>query len=176
VRNLKSLSFSSSNLFDFYINSCIENKVELDIELGVICLYKNFLKEFKHKNPDYKLNVGEYLILNFFTDLIGKLIEQSLISYYNPLLNHLKYVSVKNIILDDKYFIIPYTSDYIKKRIRYHIKHSENDTGLSLKTELYLFQKFKLDINEVLANLGKLHYYKKCEMLRQPMIINRVEV
>lgn len=64
---------------DFYIESSVENLHEFDIDMGPICLYKNYLKKFISKYPDYKLSVGEYLILTYYTDLIGKIMEQSLI-------------------------------------------------------------------------------------------------
>lgn len=35
-------------------------------------------------------------ILTFYNDLVGKILEQSLIHYYNPLLNSLKKTAVKN--------------------------------------------------------------------------------
>lgn len=73
------------DLFKFYINSCYENKVDFDIEMGPICLYQSYFQGFLQKYPDYKLSVGEYLILTFYSDLIGKILEQSLIYYYNPL-------------------------------------------------------------------------------------------
>lgn len=85
------------DLFKFYINSCYKNKVDFDIKMGPICLYSNYFSSFLQKYPDYKLNAGEYLILTFYTDLVGKILEQSLIRHYNPLLNSLKYVGVKNI-------------------------------------------------------------------------------
>ena len=68
--------------------------MDFDIEMGPICLYKNYLKVFLQNYPDYPLTVGEYLILSFYTDLIGIILEQSLIYYYNPLLNRLKDVPV----------------------------------------------------------------------------------
>lgn len=65
--------------------------------MGPVCLYPNYLKTFLQKYPDYKLNVGEYFILELYTDLVGKILEQSLIYYYNPLLNSSKHPAVKNI-------------------------------------------------------------------------------
>ena len=88
VNKLNESPQHSLNLFDFYIKSCIANRVSFDIEMGPICLYKCYFKEFVKKYPDYKFSVGEYLILNFITDLVGKIMEQSLIFFYNPLLNH----------------------------------------------------------------------------------------
>ncbi len=106
--------------------------------------------------------------------------EQSLIYYYNPLLNSSKHSAIKNINWDDKYLSIPYSSKYKHKKIRYYVHwpadKNYGELSLSLKTELYLVQKFNLDIEEVLANLGKLHHYKQCEGgLRQPVIIDRID-
>lgn len=143
--------------------------------MGPICLYKNYLKKFISKYPDYKLSVGEYLILTYYTDLIGKIMEQSLISHYNPLLNGLKHVAVKNISLDDKDLSIPYTNTYKQKKVRYHLKTSNTSEGLSLKTQQYLV-RFNLDIEEVLANLGKMHYYKDSIGINPNLIITRVEI
>lgn len=96
--NLKSLRASYlGDLWCFYLKSCIENKVNIDIEMGPVCLYPNYLKTFLQKYPDYNLNVGEYFILELYTDLVGKILEQSLIHYYNPLLNSSKHPAVKNI-------------------------------------------------------------------------------
>ena len=38
--------------------------------MGPVCLYPNYLKTFLQKYPDYKLNVGEYFILELYTDLV----------------------------------------------------------------------------------------------------------
>ena len=173
-RSLKSLGGGDS--FSFYINSCIKNKVNFEIEMGPVCLYPNYLKTFLQKHPDYKLNVGEYFILEFFTDLVGKILEQSLIHYYNPLLNSSKHPAIKNINWDDKYLTIPFTPKYKYKKVRYFVHWPDKPYwGLSLKSELYLVLRFNLDIKEVLANLGKLHHYKQCEGLRLPVIIDRID-
>jgi hypothetical protein len=95
-QNILSSKFSTQ--WDFYISSCCYNKVDIVFMAGPICLYKNYFKAFIQKYPDYKLSVAEFLILRFCTELIGKILEQSLIYYYNPLLNTSIYTTVKNII------------------------------------------------------------------------------
>jgi LAGLIDADG DNA endonuclease family len=110
ITHYKNIIFSNNGeLWDFYINSCIENKVKIYIDMGPICLYQNYFKAFIQENPDYKLTVGEYFILTFHTELVGKILQQSLISYYNPLLNHSKYINIERIIWNDKYLNIPYS-------------------------------------------------------------------
>ena len=62
--------------------------------------------------------------------------------------------------------------------MKYIIKHSEHDYMFfkhKPRSELYLIQKYNLDINEVLANLNKSHYYKSCFLLKQPLTISRIE-
>lgn len=128
----RSLDFVGTPL-DFYLISCIKTKHKFNINMGPICLYKNFLRKFTSKYPDYKLSLLEHSILTYYTDLIGKIMEQSLIYHYNPLLNNLKHTSIKNITLDDNSLNIPYTSN--QKKIRYHVKTSDTCEGLSLKSE-----------------------------------------
>jgi hypothetical protein len=100
--NLKSLYPSrKGDLFTFYIESCVKDKVNIYIEMGPVCraehvlyvnlcrgshtkLYSNYFKLFLQKYRDYKLSLGEYFILELYTDLVGKILEQSLIYYYNP--------------------------------------------------------------------------------------------
>ena len=184
-RNLNSLikeddlemskAMQPSNSFAFYINSCIKNKINFLIEMAPVCLYPNYLKNFLQKHPDYKLNQGEAWILEYFTDLVGKILEQSLIHYYNPLINTSKHPAVKNINWDDKYLTVPFISKYKYPKVRYYVHWPDPRIGeLSLKTELYLVQKLKYDMKEVLANLGKIHHYKQ-SVLRQPVIIDRID-
>jgi hypothetical protein len=176
--NLKSLKASRlGDLWDFYIKSCIEKKVKIDIEMGPVCLYPNYLKTFLQKHPDYPLNVGEYFIMELYTDLVGKILEQSLIYHYNPLLNSSIHPAIKNIDWSDKYLTIPYTPKYKRNKVRYWVHWPGPDRSYipKLRTELYLIQKYNLDIKEVWANLGKLHHYKHSMGLKQPVIIDRID-
>ncbi len=174
--NLKSLrALGLGDLWCFYLKSCIEKKVKIDIEMGPVCLYPNYLKTFLTKYPDYKLNVGEYFILELYTDLVGKILEQSLIYHYNPLLNSSIHPAIKNIDWSDKYLTIPYTPKYKRNKVRYWVHWPNIPFCPSLKTELYLIQRYNLDIKEVWANLGKLHHYKHSMLLRQPVIIDRID-
>ena len=52
-----------------------------------LVIFKNFLREFNQANPNYKINKEEKQILNELTQLVTRIIEQNLITYYKPNLN-----------------------------------------------------------------------------------------
>lgn len=115
-RGIDELLYLAGTPLDLYLTSCIKYKHNFNISMGLFVFIKIFLIKFTSKYPDYKLSLLELSILIYYTDLIGKIMEQSLISHYNPLLNNLKYTTVKNITLDDNSLNIPHTSRLKQKK------------------------------------------------------------
>lgn len=86
----------NSKLFDYFIKDEIRHIGELSYKILPIYLGYNYLKKFLLLYPDYKLSRGEWILLSSITDFIIKLLEQSLINYFNPRLNELHNVAMRH--------------------------------------------------------------------------------
>jgi hypothetical protein len=189
-----------STFLEHYILSEICRNINLEYKISPVYISTNYLKKFELLNPQYKLSKGEWILLTSITDLLVKILEQSLIVKFKPKLNTLNNVAIKHFVWHDRY-LEEYSSgtslykEYTKTN-KYLIKipnpHYKKDFIISLlgkrpnrkDSELYtneyliigprsehqLCKQYNLDINEVLDNLNILHNYNGCT-LKQPMII-----
>lgn len=64
-----------------------ENGGIMAAQWSPLVIFKNFLRDFNKRNPNYNINQQEKQILNELTQLVARVIEQKLITYYKPNLN-----------------------------------------------------------------------------------------
>lgn len=97
-------TYYNSNILQYYIASEILNhKINIEYTILPVYICTNYLKRFELLNPDYKLSKGERLLLLSITDLIIRILEQSLIVKFKPKLNILNKVAIRRIEWEDKY-------------------------------------------------------------------------
>lgn len=224
-------TYYNSNMLQYYIASEILNE-KRNIEYTILPVYfcTNYLKKFELLNPDYRLSKGEKTLLLSITELIIRILEQSLIIKFKPKLNIHNNVAIRQIKWDDSYLVewdkpftthIKQSKELIVSKInknkskvinsnpkellskgKYlilipHLKKKLHPNNISVMTNrlkdldlihlgdngntIYstigpytLYQtciRFSLNIYEVLDNINKLHNYKGCTLLPQPMFI-----
>jgi hypothetical protein len=89
----------NSNILEYFIASEILNgKINIDYTIIPVYFCTNYLKKFANLNPDYKLSKGEWILLTSITDLLVKILEQSLIVKFKPKLNTLNNVAIKHFV------------------------------------------------------------------------------
>lgn len=86
-----------------FIESEIYTKKKLFYNIHPIYVYTNLLKKFSLTHPHHRLSRGEWLILNYVTDLILKILEQSLINKFKPKLNVIQNVGITSWSWQDSY-------------------------------------------------------------------------
>jgi len=185
----------ANKLWYNFIESEIKYNEELNYKIIPIYFSTNYLNKFQLLHPKYKLSKGEWIILKYITDLTIKILEQSLIYKFQPKLNILENVYIQyyswndsylNEITNDKYLSKIYgkTNKYLilihklnyKKEFIYGVNRDISNNReyiiIGPYTEYYIKNKYNLNINEVIENNKKLHYYKGCKLkYKQPMIL-----
>lgn len=89
-------TYYNSNKLEYYIASeIINHKINLEYTILPIYFCTNYLKNFEMLNPEYELSKGERLLLISITELIIRILEQSLILEFKPKLNILNKVGIR---------------------------------------------------------------------------------
>lgn len=98
----------NSNILEYFIASeilvpCERGKIKVDYTIIPIYFCTNYLKKFIKLNPDYFISKGEWILLTLATELIIKILEQSLMVKFKPKLNTVNNISIKHFDWNDKF-------------------------------------------------------------------------
>ena len=91
------------SILPYFIPSEILENHELCYKIQPIYISTNYLKKFEALYPQYRLSKGEWIILKYITDLIVKILEQSLIDKFKPKLNTIQKVGMRPWSWHDSY-------------------------------------------------------------------------
>jgi predicted GIY-YIG superfamily endonuclease len=175
-----------SELFKYFLNSEIHENKKIEYKIRPIYLGINYFTKFKNLFPDYKLSKGEWLLLKKITELIIKILEQSLILNYKPKLNSAEKIAIGQIDWRDEWlhYYGP-EKDYkkIPKYSLYYISKIKNDKYcgeivsfdeivryFGTFTLHDLFKRYNFNKDEVLNNLNIYHIYKDITILKNTKI------
>jgi hypothetical protein len=185
--NINSFDKDLSELFKYFLNSEIhENKI-IEYKIRPIYLGINYLIKFKILFTDYKLSRGEWLLLKKITELIIKILEQSLILNYKPKLNSAEKIVIGQIEWRDEWLHEYGPEKDYKKMPKYslyyisRIKNLEKYCGeivssdeivryLGTFTLHDLFKRYNFNKDEVLNNLNFYRIYKNITILKNTKI------
>lgn len=94
----------NSNMLEYFIaTEILKGKIKVDYVIIPIYFSTNYLKKFIKLNPDYFLSKGEWILLTLVTELIIKILEQSLLVKFKPKLNTVNSISIKHFDWNDKF-------------------------------------------------------------------------
>lgn len=96
-------SFFTESILPYYIESEISTNYELSYKIHPIYIYTNYLNKFSLLHPQHRLSKGEWILLKYITDLIIKILEQSLINKFKPKLNSIQKVGIRPLSWCDTY-------------------------------------------------------------------------
>ncbi len=117
----------NTSILPYLIYSEILNNYGIGYKIHPIYIVTNYLRKFQLLYPDYKLSRGEWIILNYATEFILKVLEQSLINKFNPKLNSIKNIGITYWTWLDTYlkeFSNEKSLDKVYgKSVKYLIKH-----------------------------------------------------
>jgi hypothetical protein len=185
-KNIDSLGKNLSEIFKYFLNSEIhENKI-IEYKIRPIYLGINYFTKFKNLFTDYKLSKGEWLLLKKITELIIRILEQSLILNYKPKLNSAEKIAIGQIDWRDEWLhyygpekdykqMPKYSLYYISKIKKYKycgiiVSFDEIVRYLGTFTLHDLFKRYNFNKDEVLNNLNIYHIYKDITILKNTKI------
>jgi hypothetical protein len=134
----------NSNILEYFIASEILNgKINIDYTIIPVYFCTNYLKKFANLNPDYKLSKGEWILLTSITELIIKILEQSLIVMFKPKLNMVNNVTINHFDWNDNF-----------------LEEYSNERSLIAQSKEYsMINKFLILIPHI-KKISTPHYYK----------------